>query len=612
MPITVDLTVTDRQGGTAQASTEILTRPAGRSLTSQSLTETTVIPPGEVWELDPSQDCHLEVTAGSLIVRGVLRSRPAHAGITHLVQFTGVDESLFVGGGMVPLESDRGLWVIGDGKLDLHGAPRTPWRRATESLGIGAVAVELDGDVEGWQPGDELAITPTAAPTVAGFTTLYDYPRIAAVEGRVVHLDRPLKFGHPKRVMPSGQIKYAEVLNLTRNVRVEGTPTGRAHIFIAPEVVDGQHGHTTGQQNISHVGLRWMGPRQPTGETYLSGGVPTPITKNVLGRYALHFHHCGDGSEGSLIEGVVARNTGPAFVPHLSNGIRFPGCIAHDTVADWDRTQGPFWWDVAPDTRTDQEPSHRVGWDGCVASLVRVDPPHRGIRATGFLFGNGVGSTCRGSVAVGVQGTHDASGASWPEGSEDVWTVEDFTAHNNARHGVFTWQNTNEAHEVGPLVCYNNGGAGLSHGAYFNNYEYRDLDLAGNAGRPPVSSQPNLGQLALHANGSAALPQVFVGGHLDGSGLPYAWTVLKHNPLVPVGKSTQAIDYTFTGYTAAAVGFVFAGTETTPELFDFIDCTWLPDLPRLAFARQLLPGSRVRVIESGQVIEAWDETGRLT
>ena len=67
-------------------------------------------------------------------VDGALRMRPASADVEHRLVFTGVDESIYVGGGMTadghlhePIETDVGLWVLGDGVVDLVGAPKTAW-----------------------------------------------------------------------------------------------------------------------------------------------------------------------------------------------------------------------------------------------------------------------------------------------------------------------------------------------------------------------------------------------------------------------------------------------------------------------------------------------------
>lgn len=59
-------------------------------------------------------------------------------------------------------------------------------------------------------------------------------------------------------------------MNLTCNVRIEGTEGHRAHVFI----------HSSQPQSIRYAQLRYMGPRQADGG----------YTSLVLGRYGLHFH----------------------------------------------------------------------------------------------------------------------------------------------------------------------------------------------------------------------------------------------------------------------------------------------------------------------------------
>ena len=210
-----------------------------------------------------------------------------------------------------------------------------------------------------------------------------------AVSGREPSLSQPTRFAHPA-VKVDRSTRAAEVLNLTRNVRIEGAPGGRAHIFVL----------SSRPQSLQNVAIRHMGPRQPA----------DGFTEAVLG-HGLHFHMSGDGSRGSVVENVVIRDTGAhAFVAHLSNGVTFRNCISHDTFDD------PYWWDGAPDTRTPGPPSQDIVYDRCVASMVQSDPPFRGYRLAGFFLGRGDGNKAVGCVAVGVQGTTDAAGYIWPGG----------------------------------------------------------------------------------------------------------------------------------------------------------------------------------------------------
>jgi hypothetical protein len=363
--------------------------------------------PGRTLRFDPTRDTTLEVT-GNLILRGRLEMRP-EAGVEHVLRFVDVDESAFVGGGLDPLDTDVGLWVMGDGVMDVRGASKRAWNRS--------------GASRSWDREDELV----AAPVEPG-----DFE------------PAPFAAGDP---VPSSNGRRAEVLNLTRNVRIEGTPSGRAHVFI----------RSTGRQRIAFATLRHLGPRHPDGDH----------TSSVLGRYGLHFHHCHEGSEGSLVEGVVVRDCGAhAFVPHMSHGITFRDCIAYDVVDE------AYWWDPNDETND-------LLIDRCVAGSVRFDPPSLGHRLSGFLLGLGSRMVLRGCVAFAVHGSRTSAGYSWPEPPSGLWTFRDNVAHNNVAAGIFVWQNVREPHLIQRFTAYHNGEAGIIHGAYANAYHYRDLDLTG-------------------------------------------------------------------------------------------------------------------------------------
>jgi hypothetical protein len=94
----------------------------------------------------------------------------------------------------------------------------------------------------------------------------------------------------------------SDAINLQRNVRIEGTATGQAHLFIK----------SSKPQTIKFVSFRFMGPRKD-----VSGD---GVKELVTGRYAVHFHHSEDGSRGSIIEGCIARDcNNHCFVPHGSH-----------------------------------------------------------------------------------------------------------------------------------------------------------------------------------------------------------------------------------------------------------------------------------------------------
>jgi hypothetical protein len=308
---------------------------------------------------------------------------------------------------------------------------------------------------------------------------------------------------------------------------------------------------------------------------------------------------CGNGSKGSLVEGVVIRDAGShAFVPHLSNGITFRDCISHDTYED------AYWWDDPPDTRTQGDPSHDILYDRCVASLVRHDPPYRGYRLTGFFIGRGNGNVARDCVAVGVQGATDASGFEWPEGSEGVWKFTGCVAHNNAEHGIFTWQNTGLVHVISDYVGYHNTEAGISHGAYQNPYVYRDSVLCGNG----------YAAVAVHATASGK-PLSFTNLVCDGAGLSdYLVVAERHEPRLEVGAPTSFSGCSFRGARKAAFGFVYDGEDgpSNTELFSVGNCRFQGN--EFWLAEGIQPASQIAVSDpvlGSLLLRRADQPGRL-
>ncbi len=527
--------------------------------------------------LDPQRSVTIRTT-GNVEVCGLLEMRPARAEVQHLLRFEGIDERRFVGGGMSVLASDVGLWIHEDGQLDLHGTPRTAWVRAAGGLSAGDRTIRLAAQPTGWRVGDELTITPTGTPVDKSHAVRFDQATITSITGSVVTLSSALRYGHPQVSVGDGHVLTAEVLNLTRNVRVEGTPEGRTHTMAMM---------VNRPSQVRYAAFRHFGPRQADGA----------YTTKVLGRYGLHFHMAQDGSRGSVLEGVVMRDGGShAYVPHLSNGVTIRSCVSYDTV------ETPYWWDQAADTRSADPETHDALFDSCVAAKVRCDPAFRGFRLAGFNLGAGTGNRATGCVAVGVQGTTDSSGFQWPELSRGVWDFDLCVSHNNNRHGIFTWQNGPEEHLVTDFVCYHNGGYGVSHGAYSNCYTYRDSILYGNAG----------GGVLAHAVSKPTKPLQFVNLLIDGAGLsPSAIEFTQHT--LDTTKPTVVRGVRLRGYQKAGIWITGPRDGRPPAAADLVDVVgcefsgnkfWISDTVR-SDSEVRLNGTKVP-----QVLRRWDAEGR--
>lgn len=520
------------------------------------------VPAGTVLAFNPAVNTTVELS-GNAVVAGTLRMRP-NAGVTHVLRFVGIDETKVVGGGMEVLQTDVGLWVTGHGQLDLAGAPKTAWSRAAGALKMGQTAIQV-ANAAGWRVGDQIAITPTG-PVAAGHHARYDERIILGVQGNVVTV-APLTFDHPTCVLPDGRVMTSEVLNLSRSVRIEGTRLGRAHVMVLGHAHDGVS--TASSQYVENVELRHLAP-------------------GALGRYGLHFHRCGAGAVGSTLKGIVARDVGNhAFVGHLTDGLTWQDCISHNTLDE------PYWWDPREaGERTSSNQSNGITYRGCVASKVSPRAGVAGHRLTGFSLEEGAGNRVEGCVAVGIGGSTDAAGFSWPEGAFIPWAFIGNVSHNNARHGIFTWQNTGR-HEVGSSVAYRNGQAGVSHGAYSNGYRFTGMSLVDNG---------TCGVLVHAVSDLYVEPLTFVECTISGS--PWAVLLAKHR--LTTKKATQFVRCSLSGRTGA-MRLPYDGSQGVSgvDLVDLVDCTYGPGPQVQMDGAGVAAGSIVRQINAGVVSKVY-------
>lgn len=557
-------------GGSPPGPSDVVVISRKVTLRSDAHVAGVVIEPRGHLVFHPGRSVTLQST-GNVVVLGRLTMRPARPTTLHRLVFSDVDESGFVGGGMDVLDSDVGLWVMGAGVLDLAGAGKVPWTRTAGAVAPGATVIELERNPAGWAVGDEIVVTPTIGPSTADHFLAYDVATVDAIHGRSVTLSQPTRHDHPAVEVGRDKVMTAEVLNLTRNVGIEGTPGGRTHVFI----------RSSRPQAVKHIVIRHVGPRQPDEKG---------ATAFVLGRYGIHFHHAEDGSRGSLVEGVVVRDAGShSFVPHMSHGVTFRDCIAHDVV------EGPYWWDLGDST-------DETVWDHCVASLVQSDPPFRGYSLSGFTLGKGDGNVIRSCVSVGVQGNVTSSGFMWPNSvAEGIWTFEDNVAHNNRVLGIYTWQNTPNVHVVSRFIGYHNVRAGILHGAYRNPYTYEDSILYGNLERSLIVFALNGARTPEHISFHNVL--------FDGAGLhDYEVTTAGH--ALPAELPVRFVRCEFKGYGRAGFSLTATKSDRVPDLFSLEDCTY--EANEFWLERAINPDAVVEVEGDGLgsiVLRRYDQPG---
>lgn len=201
----------------------------------------------------------------------------------------------------------------------------------------------------------------------------------------------------------------------------------------------------------------------------------------ALGDYPIHFHLNGNTTRGTLVEGVVVLNgKHHAFVPHGSHGITFRDTIAKNTRGE------AYWWDPA-----DTNCSHRdvsqctmnnsndIVYDHALADGVFNGPgDNRGFQLNAFRLGAGSGNKVFDSAAINVKPSHKdvCSGFHWPADANqnkggNVWLFRNNHGESDC-NGIYVWQNDGNHHIVDGF-----SGGGIEHGAYGNNYEYRNVNV---------------------------------------------------------------------------------------------------------------------------------------
>jgi hypothetical protein len=551
------------------ASPKALAAAAPRRVLRGDQPQGFTVPAGEVWGI-----AGLVTTPANVVVRGKLVNQNEQgARVPATLRFRNVREAAMRGGADALLASDVGLWVVDHGEVELRGAPKTAWTRAVGALAARQSVIDV-ASAAGWRPGDKLVFTPTvrwgsANGRVTNFYDRYDTRTIVRVAGNRVTVS-PLSHPHP--FFPGTRIG-CEVLNLTRDTKLEGTAAGRSH-------ATWMHAHQP--VRLSHVEVSLM-------------GVP-----GRLGRYPLHWHLMGNGARGSLVEGVVVHDCGNhAFVPHTSHGMTLRTCVAHNLVGD------AYWWDLDAFTNASV-------WDRCVASRVGS-----GGRVAGFNLGlhdrrvaNAI-NTVRGCVAVGMLdddydlaglNSNDNAGFTWPEiDIDDVseeflgtpWVFDANVAHNCGGNGMFVWQNDSHPHLVSRARVFNCS-VGINHGAYGNNYVYRDVIMRG-VHRAIWQHASSGGRMSYERVDAAVLGPQAVQLNSATGGLP-----------------SDPIDFRscrFTGYTQVGVRASGEGggpaDDEFPAKADFHDTVWQPGRPKILVTAGAPAGTTVREFRGGRLTGVW-------
>lgn len=469
---------------------------------------------GGTLKFDDTKSAILRSSA-NIIVEGKILMQPSSHTVFQTIEFIDVKENQFVGGpGMSVLDSDVGLWVMGAGKLDLQGSPKVAWLNAAGDINKGDTVLQTGILPNGWQVGDEIGITPTILNDMN-----FERRKIVSINGNSVTIDKPLGFD---KLKIDGNWT-AEIMNLNRNVGIQGTTKGASHVVIMSSV----------PQSIKQAEFKYLGPRKDVNGDN--------IKEFVRGRYAIHFHHSADGSRGSMIESCSVHDVySHSYVFHSSNGITFKNCVAFDV------TEIPYWADPG-------HAMHDTLLDSCIAAKVNIvnaslnmnqefEPDATkspNYHSSGFKLGLGDGNACINCVAVGTYGDAEgAGGFDWEANNDGAWRFQDCLAHNNET-GLFVWQATTLMHVIENFKAYSNFGHAIYHGSYANVYRYFDGKLFN-------------GNLVAKANSMDKRRMRFENIEVDVNGkFPYA--VIAQGAQVSFGIPTLFRNVTMKGWTKSPI-----------------------------------------------------------
>ena len=201
------------------------------------------------------------------------------------------------------------------GRWEVHGAPMSrTWLKLAAPAKAGDARVTLEQPVSDWHVGDRVIITTGEATTIESGTSFqkkkeFGRPKpvgteervIAAIEGAVLTLDRPLaKAHHGEGLM------RCEVANLSRNVVIESAdPAGvRGHTMY----------HRDSSGGISYAEFRHLGK------------------DGVLGKYPIHFHLVRGTMRGSGVLGASIWDSHNRWVTiHGTDHLLVRDCVGYQS-----------------------------------------------------------------------------------------------------------------------------------------------------------------------------------------------------------------------------------------------------------------------------------------
>jgi hypothetical protein len=263
----------------------------------------TVVGAGETTTLSGDHSC-IEVR-GTAVVTGTLRVTSLLCYPGGSVEFTDGSQTIWRDTPF-DLNADPEQWGHGlvavDCRVRARGQPKTPAARLAADAPAGTLTVAVAEAIEGWRPGDVVAIPDTRHLRTnqigKDYSPQWEERTISAVSGLSITLSAPLAFRHFGARNAAGDVEFLpHVLNLTRSITIRSeNPRGtRGHLaFIGRADVDlrgvevRDMGRTT--SDPLHCTLRDSALQNDAFCDPGSGPIRR-VGTNQIGRYPVHFHH---------------------------------------------------------------------------------------------------------------------------------------------------------------------------------------------------------------------------------------------------------------------------------------------------------------------------------
>ncbi len=198
----------------------------------------------------------------------------------------------------------------------MHGAATTSYVALAESPVKGSKQLVLAEMPVGWDPGERIVVTGTSASK--NQDEELEIASVATVGGKIiVNVTTPLLFNNP---LLAGQSIY--VTNVSRNVTVQSLSVARD---AAPRPRDDHAQPARGDRvrRLLRPGPHGQAQSRCTTWSWMRQGVLVPGTgKNVVGRYAVHFHRTGLDHHAAPVAirgSAVVDSPGWGIVNHSSN-----------------------------------------------------------------------------------------------------------------------------------------------------------------------------------------------------------------------------------------------------------------------------------------------------